>query len=62
MVYADEARSVGEDGLDLQQRDHVGDTLHDLILGQHAGGVVHHFFYGLAFACALERARGDVGH
>lgn len=40
MVDADKAGAVGEDSLDLQEVDHVGYTLHDLL-----------FFRTLAASC-----------
>lgn len=60
MVDADKAGAVGEDSLDLQEVDHVGYTLHDLLFFQDIGGVVHHLLYCFPLPGALEGTGCDI--
>ena len=56
MVDAHQAAAVGEYSFYLKKIDHISDTFHHLFLLQDIGGVMHYFFYCLAFASAFECA------
>ena len=57
-----ESRSVGEDSLHLKKSDHVGHTVHDIILCQDVGSIVHDFLHCFALPCALKGCACNIGH
>ena len=59
MMDADEPRTVGEYGLDLQEVYHIGDPLHNVGFGQYARGALHNLLDGLALAGALQSCGDD---
>ena len=61
-VNTDKSRAIGKHGFDLQQIDHFGHALHNIVASENGCSVGHHLFDGFAFACSFERSGGDEGH
>ena len=55
MVNTYQARAIGEYGLDLQQCNHIGHALHNIISTQYGGGIGHNLLDGFACAGVLKR-------
>ena len=62
VVHRDELGAVGEGGLHLDDIDQLGDTLHDIGLGEDAGARGHEVGDGAAVTRSLQQLGGDVGH
>ena len=56
MMDAHQTAAVGEYRFYLKKIDHIGDAFHHLFFLQYVGGVMHYFFYCLAFTGAFKRA------
>lgn len=54
--------TIGKNRLYLNQRDHVGHSLHHIIFGQYFCGIGHHLFQGFSFASSFQSCRTDVGY
>src|SRR3546814_4725347 len=57
----DEFRAVGKCGLDLNLAKHLGNTLHDIVAGEHVSARFHQIGNRVATARALQKERRNKG-